>query len=800
MKFSEQWLREWVNPEVDSAGLAEQLTMAGLEVDGVEPAAGEFAEVVVARIEAVEQHPDADKLRVCQVNDGSDEMHQVVCGAPNAAVGLVAPFARIGAKLPGGMKIRRAKLRGVESFGMLCSARELGMGEEHDGLLPLPEDLVPGMDIVGALGLDDQIIDVDLTPNRADCLSVRGISRDIAAVNGIDVTAVEVNAVAATHDETYSVKLACDDDCPRYAGRVIKGVDAARPTPLWMTERLRRAGIRPVSAIVDCTQYVMLELGQPMHAYDLAKLNGEIVVRRAQQGETCELLDGSTPALNERIVAITDASGVIGLGGIMGGASTGVSDATTDILLEAAYFSPAAILGRARDLGMHTDASHRFERGVDPTRQDEAIERITGLIVSICGGEPGPTEITTNDHLQTAVLRSEVRLRHDRLCKVVGCEIPVEDVEGILRRLEMNAAFSDGAWTVTAPTHRFDIAIEEDLIEEVARIWGYNRVPNSIPEGHFVMDPVSESRVTMNRLRDTLVANDWQEAVTWSFVSDAALQRFGLRAGGIELANPLSEDLAIMRTSLLPGLIEAVRHNRNRQQGRIRLFETGVCFSQPDAADGSPINETQTLALAALGSSQPEQWGDDGRAMDFFDLKGQVELLLALNGKTKEFSVSTTEKDWLHPGRSACVQDGDRVFGHFGALHPRLQRELDLEETLWVAEINLAEVLNRDVPKFEELSKFPSIRRDLAFFVAENVTAGMVRDCIESAAGELLKEVLIFDVYQGQGVPEGQRSVAAGLILQDASRTLTDSDANTVEERVIVRLKEEVSATLRGDT
>ncbi|HWI24189.1 MAG TPA: phenylalanine--tRNA ligase subunit beta, partial [Lysobacter sp.] len=781
MKFSENWLRQHVRTDATREQLAATLTAIGLEVEDVTPLGASLEGVVVARIVECAKHPEADRLQVCQVDDGRQRL-QIVCGAPNARPGLVAPLATIGARL-GDVTIRAAKLRGVESSGMLCSAKELGIDADASGLMELPGDAPLGMPLADYLGLPDASIELKLTPNRADCFSVRGIAFDVAAACGSEVVPFDATPMPALNDANLAVELHAGAEAPRYAGRVIEGVDATRPTPVWMAERLRRSGIRPISLLVDVTQYVMLELGQPMHAFDRDLLHGPIGVRRARAGEALQLLDGRDVSLDEEFLVITDADRAVALAGIMGGLDTRVTDTTRHVFLEAAHFAPSAIIGRGRRLGLHTDAAHRFERGVDPGLPRQAIEIATRLIVEIAGGAPGPVvESVLAEHLPRP---QAVLLRRARLARVLGIVIADAEVERILRALGLAVANTADGWQVTPPTRRFDIAIEEDLIEEVARIHGYDAIPATLPGGATRLATPSETRVDDSTLRRQLAARDFHEAINYAFVDAALLATWQVDDAAVALANPLSAELGVMRTRLLPGLVAALARNAARQQPRVRLFEVGNVFAQ--AAAGEAPLETPRVAAIACGPAASEQWGIAARAADFHDLKGDLDSLAALSGARLEYRPSS--QPWGHPGRSADVVriDGESevALGWIGQLHPRLQRSLDLDADVVAFELDLAPLLSRAVPKARPLSKYPSVRRDLAFVVAENVPWAALRDSVKAAAGASLRDLVLFDRYAGKGVETGFKSLAMGLILQDESRTLTDRDVEAVVADVI---------------
>ena len=791
MKISEQWLREWTNPAVSTDELVAQLTMAGLEVDAVTPVAGVFSGVVVGHVLDVQPHPDADKLRVCRVDAGSGEPLQIVCGAPNVHTGMRAPVATIGAVLPGDFKIRKSKLRGVESFGMLCSARELGLSEDHGGLMPLPAEAVPGTDLRACLGLDDRVIEVDLTPNRGDCLSVAGVAREVAVLNGSALTPVACTPVPAASEEVFPVRIEAGADCPRYAGRVIRGVDPRAATPLWMTERLRRAGLRSLGPLVDVTNYVLLELGQPMHAFDLGRLDGGIIVRKAVAGETLALLNGTRIELQPESLVIADHAGPVALAGIMGGEPSSCTDATVDVFLESAFFAPQRIAGRARRYGLHTDSSHRFERGVDPALQVPAIERATKLILELCGGTPGPViEVVDDEELPVAPC---IRLRRARIRRLLGLELDDAVITGMLQRLGMQVLAVEDGWHVTPPSFRFDMAIEADLIEDLGRIHGYNRLPTNRPLSRFAIGAIPESRLPLDRLRSVLVDRGYQEAITYSFVDPVFQSALDPQHAPVALANPISADLAVMRTSLWPGLVKALEYNRKRQQPRVRLFETGLRFLATDAG----MVQDNRIGGVVCGEALAEQWGLPARAVDFFDLKGDVEALLATSGEPGTVRFTAAEHPALHPGQSARILRDGVAIGWIGLVHPAIEKQLDLGGRVYAFELDLTATARARVPAYSELSKFPAIRRDLAVVVAEDVPAGKVHACLRARAGEWLRESWLFDVYRGKGIDENHKSLAFGLILQDFSRTLADADVDSVLSGIIAGLHEEFGATLR---
>ena len=809
MKFSENWLRSHVPTSANRDGLAATLTAIGLEVEEVTALGDGLAGVVVARIVDAAKHPEADRLQVCQVDIGDGHLLQIVCGAPNARAGLVAPLATVGSNV-GGIAIKAAKLRGVESNGMLCSAKELGLDADASGLLELPGDAPVGASLADYLGLPDASIEIKLTPNRADCFSIRGIAHDVAAALASEVVPLDVAPVPAQDASALEVLLEAGERVPRFAGRVIRDVDATVPTPAWMAERLRRSGVRPISFLVDVTQYVMLELGQPMHAFDRDALEGPVVVRPARAGERVKLLDGREAELDAEFLVVSDSRGghaarAVALGGIMGGEDTKVTDATRNVFLEAAHWIPSAIIGRSRRLGLHTDAGHRFERGVDPELPRIAVEYATRLILDVAGGIPGPlTEAALPEHLPAA---TAIGLRRARVARVLGIGIADAEIERILRALGMRVAAVADGWQVTPPSRRFDIAIEEDLIEELARIHGYDRIPTTVPGGPARIAAPSETRLAETDIRRQLVARDYLEAVSFAFVEAGLLHAWHSAAATVPLANPLSAELAVMRPRLLPGLVDALARNVSRQAGRVRLFELGRTFAEADPAlrqPGAPASaplETRRIAAVACGDAAAEQWGDATRPVDFHDLKGDLESLAAASGATLEFRPSV--EAFGHPGRSADVYrtDGDAGavrLGWIGQLHPRLQKALDLGVDVVGFELDLQPLERRALPRAEALSRFPAVRRDLAFVVGVDVAWAQLAASVRDAAGPVLRDLLLFDQYQGPGVESGCKSLAMGLILQDNARTLTDQDADALVERVVAQLGRDHGARIRG--
>jgi len=791
MKFSEQWLREWVNPELDTHGLTHQITMAGLEVDGVEQVAGQFSGVVVGEVLSAEQHPDADKLRVCKVSDGA-ETFDVVCGAPNVRAGLKVPFAKIGAVLPGDFKIKKAKLRGQPSHGMLCAEAELSLSERNEGLMELPGDAPVGETLNQYLGLDDVAIDVDLTPNRSDCLSIRGLAREVGVLNRLPVCEPVIKVVPPAHDERVTVRLDAPAACPRYLGRVLRNVDLSRPTPLWMQERLRRSGVRSIDAAVDVTNYVMLELGQPMHAFDRRQITGGIVVRMASAGEKLVLLDGQDVELTAETLVIADHEKPIAIAGIMGGEHSGVADDTRDLILEAAYFDPITLAGKARHYGLHTDASHRFERGVDHELARTAMERATTLLMEIIGGEPGEiVEVVDEEHLPVPAV---IVLRRRRLAEVLGAELPDSRVTEILNQLgfEIVATEAD-RWQVRVPSFRPDASIEEDLIEEVGRIYGYDNLPVTEPFGSLGLKPVDEAVRPLTAVQRYFVDQGYQEAITYSFVDPKVQAILDPDRESIPLANPISADLAVMRTTLWSGLVKTLEWNQKRQQPRVRLFETGLRFVRD--GDGKTLQEPM-LAGVVCGNQVPENWTNGRRPTDFFDVKGELEGLFSLLGLSVEFRRGRHPA--LHPGQSAELVCGDESVGWLGTLHPVAAKSLDLSGQVLLFELRLNAISTGYVPNYKEFSKYPEVRRDLAIITNDAIAFADVQRIVESNAGEFLTALRVFDVYEGESLGAGNRSLALSLVWQHPERTLNEEEVLKQFETVVAALQSELGAKLRS--
>ena len=794
MKVPYSWLAEWVKVPWQAPELGSRLTMAGIELEALSSAAPPFSGVVVAQIVSAEPHPRADKLQVCRVSTGSGETLQIVCGATNARAGLKSALALVGAKLPGDLTIKAAKLREVESQGMLASAKELGLAEGSAGILELPPDAPLGRPLREYLALDEPVLDLNITPNRGDAMSVIGIAREVAVLAHTKVSGPAIGTAPAGHADRFPVQLEAPAACPRFAGCILRGVNNRAETPLWMRERLRRAGVRAISPVVDVTNYVMLELGQPMHAYDLKKLRGGIRVRQARAGEPVTLLDGKAISAQADVLLITDHEGAVGLAGIMGGLRTAVSAETTDVFLESAYFSPDAVLGRARRLGLQTDASQRFERGVDPSQQSRAIERAIALLTPMAGGSAGPVEVTQS--AANLPQRSAVPLRAKQLTRLLGVELPAKRVEATLAGLQMHVTRCASGWQVTPASYRFDIVIEADLIEEVARVVGFEAIPETDALGPQRFCSLPEQHPPEQAVLGVLVARGYEEAITLAFVDPALQERLFPGRPALALSNPIASDLSVMRVSLWPGLLRAALENQRRQADRIRLFERGTRFE----AGGRGTRELDTLAGLACGARLPEQWGvskDMRGAADFYDVKGDLAALFAGTGEPRAFTFEAGSQPALHPGRTARVLRCGQEVGWLGELHPTLVQALDFTYPPVLFELDMDAALVVKRSGYEEISRFPQVRRDLAIVVDESITLSTLAERVTLAASSLLRDLRIFDVYRGPGLEKGRKSVALGLIFQDISRTLTDDDVERLMASVVADLRENLNARIR---
>lgn len=783
MKFSEKWLRTFIDPPLASAALADVLMMCGLDVEAVEPAAPPLAGVIAAEVVEIAKHPSADRLQVCKVNTGS-EIITVVCGAPNVAVGMRVALATVGAKLPG-VEIKQAKVRGVESSGMLCSAKELGIADDSSGLMALPAGVQPGSDIRVALELDDTLITIKPTPNRGDCLSMLGVAREVAAMTGCAMKPLPPVAVAEQLGDRIDIALEAGEACPRYTARILRGVNATAKSPRWLVQRLERSGLRSISAVVDVTNYVMLELGQPLHAFDFAKIEGGIRVRQAQDGEALTVLNGEQLKLDRSYLVIADQKKALALAGIMGGAGSGVTDATTDVLLESAFFAPAAIAGKARALGFGSDSAYRFERGVDFAATVQALDRAARLILEICGGQAGPVAEARN----ALPLRPPVRMRRARAARVLGIDLSAGDVADIFRRLGYVFSQEGDVFQVTPPAYRFDLAIEEDLIEEVARIRGYDRIPEGRPTGSAVMLPALETRLTHRILRRRMVARDYQEIVSYSFVEQKWEADFCGITAPVLLANPIAAQMSAMRSSLFGSLVDCLKLNLARQQERVRLFEIGCCYERADGGYG----QRRMLGGIAYGGAVSEQWGASKRQVDFYDVKSDLESLLM--GRNVRFE--PLQRQALHPGRSAGIVVDGVLCGVLGQLHPALQQQYDLPLEPICFEINLDLISDIELLRFKDFSRQPVVRRDIAVEVAEAVSTEAMVNAMKKAAGGLVCDLAPFDVYRGKGIDSDKKSVAFRVLLQDTSKTLTDAQVEAEIGQLVQALQEEFQARLR---
>ncbi len=792
MLVSERWLREWVSPKLDTEELADRLTMAGLEVGSIDVAGELTDKLVVGRIEEISAHPDADRLRVCKVDVGRARNLTIVCGAANARQGLYTIAALVGAKLPAGLIISKAAVRGVVSSGMLCSASELGLEESSAGIMDLAGKPQPGALASDVLHLNDKVIDLELTPNRGDCLSIRGVAREVAALTGsrlkkpVKTTEMEVQARGKL-----AVRLTASDGCPHYAGRIIRGIDASAETPLWMKERLRRAGLRSLGACVDVTNYVMIELGQPMHAFDLDKLDSFIEVRYANGKEKLELLDGSMVKPEKTDLLIADKQGPLALAGIMGGVSSSVTDQTTDIFLESAFFTPEIVAVTSRDRGIHSDSSHRFERGVDFQLQVEALERASALLIEIAGGMCGPVvEKTVAKKMPS---KEPIALRNKRLNGLLGTNISRRQMISSLQRLNMEIKGKTDTIWVTAPTYRFDICIEADLIEEVARITGFENIAEVAPVGRLQPCAGNEKQLPLRRIQSVMVDRDYQEVITYSFIDHAMHELFSPDLPAVELENPISSDMSVMRASLWPGLIKTMQYNFNRQVRNMKLFETGRIFVKK----GRNLLQHRYFSGLLTGDAESRSWIDKQREVDFFDLKGDVEALIALTGRKNAFSFTSFEHPVLHPGQSAVIKDGKKSVGLLGRLHPAIEATLGLEQDVYLFEIRLDSLLEAQIPAFNEFSRFPSVQRDIALVITANMQSTDVIRSIKQHAGDLLVKLELFDQYQGEHIDFGKKSLGFTLTLQHSSRTLTDSETEDLMQNVIRGVQVDLDAQLR---
>ncbi|MCK5919008.1 MAG: phenylalanine--tRNA ligase subunit beta [Cocleimonas sp.] len=793
MKVSEKWLREWVNLDATTEEIERQLIMSGTELDGIEPVASAFSHVVVGQIKSIEQHPDADRLRVCQVDIAGDEQLQIVTNA-SVEVDQKVPLAIIGAKLPEPdgkiFKIKKSKLRGVLSQGMFCGSETLGMGDMGEGLLPIPLDAKLGLDLRELLDLDDVILDLDSTPNRADLLCVAGIARELGVIMQAPVTEAEFTPVESSIDASFPIKISATDLCQRYVGRVLRDVNTQAETPQWMVEKLRRSDIRSLGPVVDVTNYVTLELGQPMHGFDLEKLEGGIDVRNAKEGEKLTLLDAKEITLRAETLVIADQKKALALAGVMGGADSAVSETTTNIYLESAYFVPEKIAGTARSYGYHTDSSHRFERGVSPDLQLKAMQRATQLIIDICGGKAGEmTDVSTCDMLQT---RKTISFERSSIKRHLGIEVEDSRVEDIMTRLGCLVEKADKGWNITPPIFRFDLATQEDIVEEIARIYGYDNIPSRLRPLVPLIVPKEETQVEEDTLRNLLVARGYQEAITYSFVPPEMETLLNPSHQQIRLDNPISEELSIMRSTLWSGLLPAVEKNLKRQQNRVRLFETGLSFVN----NADEMTQRKKIAGAITGSLYPEHWDKSPQLVDFYDIKGDVEALLS-ESNAESYQFVAVEHPALHPGQAAKIISNDQIIGFVGALHPRIEKKFGLNQPVFLFELDVDMIRKKNLPNYSSLSPYPSIRRDIALVVDHKINFSSIEKVLEKSEIKQLIDYSLFDVYRGDGVDSGQKSLALGLIFQDFSRTLEEKDISQYVDGIVDNLKTATGASLR---
>lgn len=791
MRYSENWLREWVNPNLKIEQLADQLTMSGMEVEEVIPAAEHFTGVIVGKILQIKKHPQAEQLHVCTVDVGVAKTLQIVCGANNVEKNLKVAVALENAMLPHGKKITVTEIQGVQSEGMLCSAMELGLAEKSDGILILPEVAPIGNNVWEVYQLQDRLLNISITPNRGDCLSIRGIAREIGAITQTQLTPPAIPAHEPVINDTIPVNLLADQSCPHYVGRIIRGININVPSPVWLQERLRRSGARSINPIVDVMNYVMFELGQPMHAFDLQTIDKAINVRMAKAKERILLLDGTEKELDSETLIIADKNKPLAIAGVMGGMDSSVTLKTTDIFLESAYFKPQAVARQRQFYNINSEASYRYERFVDATIQREAIERATKLIVEITGGEVGPViEASATQYLPVSAV---VKFSNQDVKNVLGVNIATDVIANILHRLNiMTTASQPEHWEITPPSYRNDIILPEDVIEEIARLYGYDNIPLHEMTGELISSPIAQDNEM--KLRQFLSDIGYFEVVTYSFISEKLANLIAPNQKHYTLSNPISADMSIMRPSLLPGLISTWIYNDSRQQHRVRLFEMGICFN----LDKDTINETPYLAGLIAGSAYPEQWGVPTRTADFYDLKGDVENCFASLGMREELQFKSYDHPALHPGQSAAIFYQEKMVGFLGALHPNLVNQLDIKSQAFVFEVNLS-LLPKELPtKHIDISKFPEVRRDLAFLINQAIPAKEIQDTIKMIVGSWLKDVFIFDVYQGKGIAPGKKSIALALILQDATRTLVDDEVADLMKRVIDTLKGQLGAELRS--
>jgi len=789
MKFSEKWLREYVNPDVDTKTLMHQLTMAGLEVDGIEPACPDFDGLVVAEVKSVSKHPDADKLQICEVDCGDKELLTIVCGAPNVRQGMRAVLAKVGSSLPGVEELKAVSLKGVTSSGMLCSAKEIGLSDDNEGIMDLSENESIGTQLTEIIESNDSIIEISLTPNRGDCLSIIGISREVAVFNQIDFSVPDIKISDVKASTTRNVKLSAVKACPKYLGRVIENVDSAVKSPLWLSEKLRRSGIRSINIIVDITNFVMIEIGQPMHAFDNDVLQGDIVVRLPKSGEKIKLLDESEIELKSGTLLITDETGPVAMAGVMGGFESAVSTTTQNIFLESAFFTPVTISGEARQYGLHTDSSHRFERGVDPELQSKAIDRATELVIEICGGQAGPIVEALND--AELPKNTEVRLRKPQIKRVLGIELDEQFVTDTFSKLGMQCNYDKKQWDIVAPSHRFDINIEVDLIEELARIYSYDAIPVSAPSSNLKMRAPNEGYETVKRIREVLINHDYHEVITYSFI-DPKYNNLLNYNNNLLLSNPIAPELSEMRTSLLPGLLNTLHYNIKRQQERLRIFETGLVFKNKE-----DLKQESHVAGLIYGNINKKQWSIKEISCDFYDLKCDVESFIYSLIDASEIEMKANTSNILHPGQAVDVYVKGKNVGFFGRLHPKICTDLDFPDNVYLFEFNIKNILKQENTHYKPISKYPSVKRDISIVIDEKTLLQDVLICARNEGSDLLTNLELFDVYQGEGIEKGKKSLALGLTFQATSSTLKDEEVEAIMEKVVNSLNNNFGAKLR---
>ncbi|AEW44549.1 phenylalanyl-tRNA synthetase, b subunit [Serratia symbiotica str. 'Cinara cedri'] len=794
MKFSELWLREWVNPAISCKELSEQITMAGLEVSMVKPVAGDFHGVVIGKVIACRQHQNSKKLYITKVNIGNNRLLNIICASPNCRVGLKVAVATQGTILPGNFKVKATKLCDEISEGILCTFCELGISDDYDSIIELPQDAPIGVDIRDYLQLNDNTIEISVTPNRADCLSILGIARDISVFNHMELTKPNIIPVIATTNTTLPICVDASHKCPRYLGRVVTGLNIHTTCPLWIREKLRRCGVRPINTVVDITNYVLLELGQPMHAFDLKSVEGGIVVRMAKNSESLILLDNNKIQLNTNILVIADHHKTLAIAGVLGGKYSGINNETQDILLECALFDPLSINNGARCYNLHTESSHRYERGVDTELQYQAMERATRILLDICGGQAGPViDVTNKDTLPKHLT---IQLRRKKIDSLLGHIIPSKQISDILRRIGCQVTKQDDTWLAVPPSWRFDIKIEEDLVEEIVRIYGYNNIPNLPIYANLIMNKHPDTDLTLSVIKNLLVNHDFQEVITYSFVDPKVQALLHPNQAPLILPNPISVNMSAMRLSLWTGLLSVVTYNLNRQQTRIRLFESGLCFI-PDNNEHFSIRQDIILGGVVTGNAHNEHWDIVNNPIDFYDLKGELESILELTGELSNIKFQVSSNTALHPGQSADIYLHGKHIGSIGVIHPELECQLNLHGRTIVFELQWNKITQRILPKARTISRFPANRRDIAIIVAESVAAGdILSECKKVSVNQVVG-VNLFDVYRGKGIAKGYKSLGISLMLQNTARALEEEEIVTTVTKCVEALKQRFQASLR---